>query len=93
MKTVTCNLLRKTKKANNTKTVVLDVEGISQGQWSTFILELNLMKKAWKPYGVNVELKAHSIKKIIEKGTANADIIARNRRNSKRLQQNKRPIL
>ena len=65
MKTVMCNLLRKTKKTNNTKTVVLDVEGISQGQWSTFILELNLMKKAWKSYGVNVELKAHSIKKIL----------------------------
>jgi hypothetical protein len=75
------------------KTVTVNVEGISQGQWSTFILELNLMKKAWRSYGVNVELKAHSIKKIIEKGTANADIIARNRRNSKRLQQNKRPIL
>ena len=93
MKTVTCNLLRKNKKANNTKTVVLDVEGISQGQWSTFILELNLMKKAWKPYGVNVELKAHSIKKIIEKGTANADIIARNRRNSKKVSRNQRTIL
>ena len=27
------------------KTVTLNVEGISQGQWSTFLLELNLMKK------------------------------------------------
>ena len=45
------------------KTVTLNVEGISQGQWSTFLLELNLMKKAWKPYGVDVQLKAHSIKK------------------------------
>ena len=26
------------------KTVTLNVEGISQGQWSTFLLELNLMK-------------------------------------------------
>ncbi|MHA2182564.1 MAG: hypothetical protein ACXAAH_14175 [Promethearchaeota archaeon] len=75
------------------KTVTLDVEGISQGQWSTFLLELNLMKKAWRSYGVNVKLKAHSINKIITQGTANADTIARNRRNSKRLQQNKRPIL
>jgi len=71
MKTVMCNLLRKTKKNNNKKTVVLDVEGIAQGQWTTFLLELNLMKKAWKPYGVNVELKAHSIKKIIAQGTSN----------------------
>ena len=75
------------------KTVTLNVEGISQGQWSTFLLELNLMKKAWRSYGVDVTLKAHSINKIITQGTANADTIARNRRNSKRLQQNKRPIL
>ncbi len=72
MKTVTCNLLRKTKKANNTKTVVLDVEGISQGQWSTFILELNLMKKAWKPYA-EIEIQAPGIKKIIAWGTSNYD--------------------
>ena len=75
------------------KTVTLNVEGTSQGQWSTFLLELNLMKKAWRSYGVDVTLKAHSINKIIAQGTANADTIARNRRNSKRLQQNKRPIL
>lgn len=75
------------------KTVTLNVEGISQGQWSTFLLELNLMKKAWRSYGVDVSLKAHSINKIITQGTANADTIAKNRRNSKRLQQNKRSIL
>ena len=75
------------------KTVTLNVEGISQGQWSTFLLELNLMKKAWRSYGVDVTLKAHSINKIIAQGTANADTIARNKRNSKRLQQNKRSIL
>ena len=69
------------------KTVTLNVGGISQGQWSTFLLELNLMKKAWKPYGVDVKLKAHSINKIIEKGTSVNDF----GRNSKRVQQNKRP--
>ena len=53
------------------KTVTINVEGISQGQWSTFLLELNLMKKAWRPYGVKVDLKAHSIKKIITLGTSN----------------------
>ena len=68
------------------KTVTLNVDGISQGQWSTFLLELNLMKKAWKPYGVDVKLKAHSINKIIEKGTSVNDP----RPNSKRVQQNKR---
>ena len=69
------------------KTVTLNVDGISQGQWSTFLLELNLMKKAWKSYGVDVKLKAHSINKILEKGTSINDP----GRNSKRVQQNKRP--
>jgi hypothetical protein len=65
------------------KTVTLNVEGISQGQWSTFLLELNLMKKAWKPYGVDVELKAHSIKRIIQQGTFNGENIKKNRRSRK----------
>ena len=71
------------------KTVTLNVDGISQGQWSTFLLELNLMKKAWKPYGVDVTLKAHSLKRILEKGTFVHDPRP-NRQDSKRLQQNKR---
>ena len=47
------------------KTVTINVTGASQNQWSTFLLELNLMKKAWRSYGVDAELKAKSIKKII----------------------------
>jgi len=38
------------------KTVTINVEGASQNQWSTFLLELNIMKKAWKRYGVKAEL-------------------------------------
>ena len=72
------------------KTVTLNVEGISQGQWSTFLLELNLMKKAWKPYGVDVKLKAHSINKIIEKGTTIHECARSTRQTGKRLQQNQR---
>ena len=65
------------------KTVTLNVKGISQGQWSSFLLELNLIKKAWKPYGVNVELKAHSIKRIISKGTNNGESIKKNKQSRK----------
>ena len=65
------------------KTVTLNVDGISQGQWSTFILELNLMKKEWRSYGVDVQLKAHSINRIIQKGTSNGDSTKKNRRSSK----------
>ena len=55
------------------KTITLKVEGISQSQWSTFVLELNLMKKAWKRYGVEVELKTPSINKIISQGTSRGE--------------------
>ena len=55
------------------KTITLKVEGISQSQWSTFVLELNLMKKAWKKYGVEVDLKAPSINKIISQGTSRGE--------------------
>ena len=75
------------------KTVTINVDGISQGQWSTFILELNLMKKAWKRYRVNVELKAHSIKKIIEKGTSNGETLREARRDSKKVPRYQRTIL
>ncbi len=65
------------------KTVTINVEGASQSQWSTFLLELNLMKKAWKRYGVNATLKAPSLKKIITLGTSNGESNKRLRRNSK----------
>ena len=55
------------------KTITLKVDGTSQSQWSTFVLELNIMKKAWKRYGVEVELKAPSIGKIISQGTSNGE--------------------
>ena len=55
------------------KTITLNVEGASQGQWSTFVLELNIMKRMWKSYGVNVDLKTHSLKRIIAQGTNNGE--------------------
>ena len=54
------------------KTVTLNVEGISQGQWSTFLLELNLMKRAWKPYA-NIDIQAPGISKVIKWGTKRYD--------------------
>ena len=51
------------------KTVTINVEGASQSQWSTFLLELNIMKKTWKRYGVTADLKTHNINKIINLGT------------------------
>jgi len=53
------------------KTITLNVEGASQGQWSTFVLELNIMKQQWRSYGVDIQLSAPSLKKIIALGTSN----------------------
>ena len=54
-------------------TITMNVKGTSQSQGSTFILELNLMKKAWKRYGVEVDLKAPNLNKIISQGTSNGE--------------------
>ena len=36
---------------------------ITQKQWSNLVLELNLVKKAWKPYA-DIELQGPGVKKI-----------------------------
>jgi len=41
---------------------------ITQKQWSNLVLELNLIKKAWKPYA-DIELQGTGVKKIISYGT------------------------
>ena len=53
------------------KTITIKTNAISQRQYSTLLLELNIMKKAWKAYGVNIQLSAPSFKKIITLGTSN----------------------
>ena len=72
------------------KTVTINVSGASQSQWSTFLLELNLMKKAWTRYGVDAELKAHSINKIINLGTTYGEANRKLRQDSSRIQQKQR---
>ena len=51
------------------KTITLTPKGISQTQGSSFLLELNLMQKAWKPFGVNVEIKASGLRNVLKWGT------------------------
>jgi hypothetical protein len=52
------------------KKLTITSKNISQKQWSNLILELNLMKKEWKPYA-EIEIQAPGIKKIIAWGTSN----------------------
>ena len=65
------------------KIVTIKVDGAAQGQWSSLLLELNLMKQAWKSYGVDINLKAPGLKSILNHGTKVNDDTKRNRRSSK----------
>ena len=71
------------------KTITLTPRGISQKQWSSFLLELNLMKKAWKLYGVNVEIKASGLKNVLKWGTTVHD----DKKNGIRHNRSKRRIV
>tara|TARA_R100000231_G_scaffold100775_1_gene75057 strand:- start:592 stop:819 length:228 start_codon:yes stop_codon:yes gene_type:complete len=51
------------------KIITIKVDGAEQGQWSSLLLELNLMKQAWKPYGVNMDMKAPGLKHVLNHGT------------------------
>ena len=50
------------------KTLKLKAEGISSKQWTNLVIELNLIAKAWKPYGVDIKLQEPGIKNIIAWG-------------------------
>ena len=54
------------------KKVTITSKNINAKQWSNLILELNLIKKQWKPYA-ELQLEAPGIKKIIAWGTTNYD--------------------
>jgi len=47
------------------KKVIIKARHISQKQWSIFLLELNLMRKAWKPMGVDIQLITPQLKRVL----------------------------
>jgi|TARA_R110000751_G_scaffold32793_1_gene82056 hypothetical protein len=54
------------------KKVTITSGDITTKQWSNLLLELNLIKKAWKPYAT-LEMKAINLRKIIAWGTKSPD--------------------
>jgi len=54
------------------KKLTITSKNITQKQWSNLILELNIMKRQWKPYA-EIDIQAPGIKKIIAWGTSNYD--------------------
>ena len=55
------------------KKVTLSAKGASVKQWADLMLELNLMKKSWRSYGVTLDIQTPGIKKIISWGTRKYD--------------------
>ena len=51
------------------KIITIKPKGITQKQWSILLLELNLIKKAWKPFGVDIQMSAPGLKRILDWGT------------------------
>ena len=51
------------------KIITIKVNNALQGQWSHLLLELNIMKKAWKSFGVDLNVKAPGLKNVLTHGT------------------------
>ena len=54
------------------KKITITSKNITPKQWSALILELNLIKTAWKPYA-KLEIHAPNVNKIIKQGTRKYD--------------------
>ena len=67
------------------KIITIKVNGAAQGQWSSLLLELNLMKQAWRSYGVYINMKASGLKNVLNYGTRINDDSKKIRRSSNKI--------
>ena len=51
------------------KIITIKAHSISQKQWSTLLLEFNLIKKAWKKFGVDLQITAPGLTRTLAWGT------------------------
>ena len=54
------------------KKVIITSKDITPKQWSNLLIELNLIRKAWKPYA-KLEIHTSSLNKILRQGTRKYD--------------------
>ena len=54
------------------KELTIKSKNISPKQWSTLLLELNMIIEAWRPYA-HLELKAPGLKKVLGWGARKYD--------------------
>ena len=50
------------------KEINLQIENITSKQWTNLVIELNLIAKAWKPYGPIIKLKTKNLERILKWG-------------------------
>ena len=55
------------------KVITIKPKGISAKQYSSLLLELNLVKQAWRPYGVDIQINAPGLKNVLKWGTKSYD--------------------
>ena len=53
--------------------ITLNITGETKKQYSTIVLELNNMSKAWRKYGVIIKINSPSSNKIIRWGNRRND--------------------
>ena len=58
---------------NQRNKIVITTLNISPKQWSTLLLELNLMKNSWSRFGVKLDLQAKNLQRVIDWGTKRYD--------------------
>jgi hypothetical protein len=51
------------------KKVTITAKGASQKQWSVLLLEFNLIKKAWKKLGVDIDMTTPGLERVLLWGT------------------------
>ena len=56
----------------STRKLTITSKNISTKQWTNLLIELNLVREAWKPYA-KIELQAPGLKKIIAFGKRTGD--------------------
>jgi hypothetical protein len=55
--------------------ITLKTKGLTSKQYSTLVLELDVMSKSWKKFGVNISIVAEGAERIINWGNKSHDDI------------------
>ena len=53
--------------------ITLKTKGLSTKQYSTLVLELNVMSKSWKKFGATIDIEADGAERIINCGNKSHD--------------------